>query len=632
MKRAKIKFLRSLFWALIFFCKPILAQQTDTLPTIRITDTKLINKFSGINTLDSLIFKKNVAQSITNILQQQNSFNIKLYGESGIATVSLRGASSTHTLFFWNGIPLNTSTAALTDVSIIPLAAANTIQIAKGSAAMLYGCGGIGGAVVLNNESNFNNRFSVINDLKISTLNSISNNVNINVGTNKWQWYSTLGWALAQNNYSYNYANGLSGNLPSQHASKYYVMQQGYYKLPKQQTISIKAWYNTAKQNLQPTILSANSDEYQQDKNIRTILDYQKINANFDILTQLAYTNNFLHYTNNVAHINDTIKTQLLLAKITSRYAFRNKILINNNIKIENNKAQGSNFTQNISETLITGNSTMLWQFYKNMGMTAIINIEKNNIKPIYIAPAMFIYYEKRWKQHLLRCEVNISKNHHNPSFNDKYWQPGGNNNLLPEKSQFIENIYTYSLKKSDYILSSKTSIYYGKITDLIIWKPKIGNAYWSADNIKKIKNAGIEIECAVAQQKMPINWNLQLFYRRQISTTLFDGIDNSAAIGKQLTYLPKNTAKINAMLAYKLYEINMQSLISDKSYTTTDNSLFLKPYAVVNIEISKKFFIKKQQIRATIGCQNLNNTLYETMPWRPMPPRTFNFNFQVAF
>ena len=72
-----------------------------------------------------------------------------LNSAGNLATLSIRGSNANQTQLFWNGIPVNSATLGLSDMSLFPVDFINTISIMKGGASLSNGSGGIGGAVCL---------------------------------------------------------------------------------------------------------------------------------------------------------------------------------------------------------------------------------------------------------------------------------------------------------------------------------------------------------------------------------------------------------------------------------------------------------------------------------------------------
>ena len=147
-----------------FFCSLILIlaiqnmfSQSDTLFEHTVFDYKIeegVNTFSVIE-VDSFSLAKYFGQTTEELLGKSNGLFVKQYGAGNLATLSIRGSSANQTQVFWNGIPVNTASIGVTDLTLLPIDFYNSLLIKKGGASLSCGSGGIGGAVCLNSNSFF---------------------------------------------------------------------------------------------------------------------------------------------------------------------------------------------------------------------------------------------------------------------------------------------------------------------------------------------------------------------------------------------------------------------------------------------------------------------------------------------
>ena len=87
------------------------------------------------------------ADNIGEILNQVAGVEIKSYGANGIATVSIRGSTSSQVLILIDGRPVNPASTGTTDLSLYPLAGIERIEVVRGPFSSLYGTGALGGVI-----------------------------------------------------------------------------------------------------------------------------------------------------------------------------------------------------------------------------------------------------------------------------------------------------------------------------------------------------------------------------------------------------------------------------------------------------------------------------------------------------
>jgi iron complex outermembrane receptor protein len=78
-------------------------------------------------------------QSLANLLTQQVPVFVKSYGFNGLATLNFRGSSSAQSAVYWNGIPIQNAALGIADVSTLPVAFMQKVNIVYGGFGCLMG-------------------------------------------------------------------------------------------------------------------------------------------------------------------------------------------------------------------------------------------------------------------------------------------------------------------------------------------------------------------------------------------------------------------------------------------------------------------------------------------------------------
>ena len=144
------------------------APATTTLDRIEVTGTRIrqvdVESAAPVLTISRADIEKQGFQSIADILQ-----NISAAGAPAISRamplsagenvggqfISMRNLGTTRTLILVNGKRLGISTSGLQDVSLIPTAAVERIEVLKDGASSLYGSDAIAGVINIITRSNF---------------------------------------------------------------------------------------------------------------------------------------------------------------------------------------------------------------------------------------------------------------------------------------------------------------------------------------------------------------------------------------------------------------------------------------------------------------------------------------------
>jgi iron complex outermembrane receptor protein len=100
----------------------------------------------------------------------------------------------------------------------------------------------------------------------------------------------------------------------------------------------------------------------------------------------------------------------------------------------------------------------------------------------------------------------------------------------------------------------------------------------------------------------------------------------------KQLIYVPENQANGSLHVAYKNIYTTWVSNINGRTYTTADNSDFLKGYTINNFTNGIKFSIKENVIDLRLKIENIFNVSYQTIAYYPQPGRSYFLMLSFRF
>jgi iron complex outermembrane receptor protein len=220
---------------------------------------------------------------------------------------------------------------------------------------------------------------------------------------------------------------------------------------------------------------------------------------------------------------------------------------------------------------------------------------------------------------------LQSSRNFRYPTFNDLYWQPGGNPNLKPEYS--INNEITWhqgidSLQNSFF----EATIFYKDIRNYIQWVPAY-QGIWTPENALHVTVTGAEFNfkgtrnCGKTMIKLLANYGYTMALNKEVYQS------NSNSLGKQLIYIPPHKFNLsiyalrkNIMLMYNLNFIGYR-------YITSDNTDYLQGFVLHNIKAGYDKKIGYKTINISGSVNNLLNKNYLLVAARPMPRRSFIFS-----
>lgn len=621
-KSVEIMILKIRFAFLLCMLCQFISAQSDSikLKEVIVSDANLkkySNSQSVLKLTDSII-QKNEAL-LTDLLNFNSTIYFKEYGRGMLSTVSFRGTTSSQTAVIWNGININSQMNGSTDFNTISGSDYNSISVKAGGGSVIYGSGAIGGTVHLNNDLAFNNRFENTLKLDYGSFNTIGINYKTNISNEKWS--TQIGFSKNSSTNDYKYLNRYTwrGEQRWNQNGQYDVITMSAdagYKIDSKNTLKLYSQFSNTDRNTSLVVETETKSKYINGFN-RNLLEYDGDFGKFKTNFKTAYIfENYQYFADNSSDIYTYGKTESLITKLDLGYTLFKSTQINGILDYNRTKGYGSSFGDHVREIssaglLIKQDFSADWK--NELGIRKEFT---NNYK----SPVLFSLGSSYQFSRLYNFKLNLSRNFRIPTYNDLYWEEGGNPDLKPESSYQAEigNVFTFKN------ISLTQTFYYIKIKDLLQWVPG-KNGIWSPTNKDNVNSYGAETLLSWRKQFGKNNLSANASYAYTAS--------KDQATKKQLFFVPYN--KITASVAYSRNRIAAyyQFLYNGFVYTRADNNPdeIINDYMVSNIGIDYDF---KFLDSFKLGFQVLNifNKDYESLENRPMPGRNFNMYLTLKF
>lgn len=611
-----MKLKQAIFICFWFYVNTIVFAQKDSLDIklsgieLSISKVKDFSKGYNVTTISDSLLIRNI-KSLTDILRFNSFIYFKENGLGMVSTPSFRGTNASQTAVLWNGININSQLLGQADFNIISSNSYDNITVRSGGGSVLFGSGAIGGTVHLENRIDFidKNQHKLVS--KYGSFDTKHISYQFKRSSKKNHLNIGLGYNSSDNNYNY-----LNSNLSNENGSFFnYNVDVNYgYQIDEKNSIKLYSTTFFADRNLSRT-LNAPSNEAYEDFSLKNLLEW---NFNFNpkeiLSTKLAYIyDEFKFFENNQnKEIFSTGNTKRKIAKFDYINSLSRKLRFNGIIEFENTSAFGSNISKDsrdIFTTIVSLNHQLAEKL--SYGVQLRKDFLSNFNSPFLYSLGIEYEYSK--------CYVfsfNTSKNFRIPTFNDLYWQPGGNLNLKPETSYQFEIGNKFNLRNS----SIQLNTFFIKTSNLIQWIPN-NKGVWSPINLNETENYGLEMSL-----KHKIKYGLHSF---ELNTNYSYTIARDLVTNKQLFYVPKHRANFLVDYTYKKTSIFYQQLINDEVSFLVDTIPF---FTVANIGIN--YQLKSRNILPVIGFKinNLYNTYYQNTLNRPMPGINFQITANINF
>ena len=568
-----------------------------------------LNSGYNLETISDSILKNN-NESLGDLLQKQANVFFKENGHGMVSSIALRGTNASQTGVYWNGIAINSSLNGQTDFNTLSASGFDEVAIRKGGASVLLGSGAIGGAINLSDKIIFQKKKEANVLLSLGSYQTYSSQITAALSNESIFSKFSIGGAISENDYPF-----LGSDLKNENGQYKNYNINGVFAL-KINALNSLSYYTSFVDNDRntPRTITAPSNSKLLNFDTRNLIDWKYLGSTYTSSLKLAYlTEDFTYFFDKADENVSKGKSNRWISKYDFTYFLNKTIILNAGLEYSNEQGRGSNLpasNQNIF------NAYGLFQHQPFDNWTYNLSMRKG-VSSVFDIPFIYAIDTRFSITDELALKAAFSTNYRNPTFNDLYWEPGGNPDLKAEKSKSAELSIDY---KHRFVQLDMTT-YYIKSKDLIQWQP-IDNFIWQPQNVQDVSNYGFEIS-AMAERKFNKHaLSLKLQYDYTVS--------QDAATDKQLIYVPYH--KSNALINYRYnnWHIAYNLQYTGKVYTTTSNTQSINSYLLSNVDIYRNLF--KNKVLLAFKINNLFDKSYQSVAYRPMPNRnyTFNIHFKI--
>ena len=633
--------------------------QNDTimLENIEISASYINNKVQQKTMerkIDTAIMKRLKTVSLSQLLIQHSPVFIKTNGPGGTASASFRGTTASHTLVLWNGFQLNSPTLGEVDFSMIPVFFTDEVSLQWGSKTSANS-GGLGGVVNIANSQKFNE--GLILDLR-QTYGSF----------NTWGSYLTVGYSAknfiarvkayrnsSDNDFTYtNIATIPHQDMKQRNADfvDYGFMPEMQVRL-KNSLLTFVSWNQFSHRNypqIMPNVFN-NTKEYSDNDFSRNVLSYKYYwntgrvemkSAYFhEVQTYFleSYTSNGNPVTqNNSLNKSDVFRQIIDLQqdlykswKLYAKIQWDNEMVTSSDYESMPELVEGRLVESVVSTGSTTGGKTrnilsfytaIDGKIYNDLDLRMTLRNDIVDDKSVGFFPTATLTYRTPFVKGL-SFNAGYSHNYRNPTLNDLYWNPGGNENLKGENGKTVDLDINYLYENLNFNLDLRTGFYYSKVKDWIQWVPT-NYRYWMPKNVSDVLARGAEFHIKANYRYALWNFTISGNYVYSHTTDESEYAQQYDSDGKQLIYIPKHHANAFAEVRWKTWNLNYTFEFTGKRTTSMNDDDFfaydLPYYTLHHISLGKQL----NKIRLEFKINNLLNTDYQTVLWRAMPGRSY--------
>lgn len=565
-------------------------------------------------------------QSLGDILQARSGLFLRQYGPGMVASLTMRGTSAGHNAVFWNGLPINSPSLGQMDFSILPVEGFDHAQVHFGGSGALYGTDAIGGSVHLSSELAFNQGLSFSISNRFGSFGTFHNQVQGSYSSSKFSSKSQVYRQQATNDFPFtNVAKIGTPEERQDHAavSQWGAVQDLAWNLSPKTQVSTSLWWNSNDRQIQPVIGSSNRDK-QQDQNLRWVADVYHFENDrvWNVKTGVVWDKQLFNERA------DNRTSQFFLAGELD-WDISKQLRSKSGVRLTDVRGNLSTFSEDDFRVELYQSTNIRPTEKLGFSLNLRQMVYARNFAPF--TPSLGMEYTlMAHGHHKITSSAALSRSFKVPTLNDRFWIPGGNQELLPERSLSGEIGMSYLYNEERLKFDGRVTFYRMAVDQWIVWLPQ--PSFWAPQNIQEVNNQGLEL---FLNTDIPLSFGiLQLTANHAWNATqIIKTADSSGANnGNQLPYTPAHKSQATARIKNKSmgYFINTHRV--GTRYISMDNQTSLSPYLLVDIGVDRKWSLGKV-LRGSMGFQvnNIWNTEYEVLRLRPMPGRNYQFNLTIS-
>jgi iron complex outermembrane receptor protein len=607
---------------LIFFIRAYSLQaQTKDTTKIAVIRSKNGNDKITRQEFDAEQRQFTVAGDAVSLLEMNSNAYVRNYGLSNLSTLSIRGSSVAQTSVLWNDIPIQNTILGLTDLSTVPNFFFDKMALYSSGFNELGKVQTVGGRLELNNQSKFSEQNKISAGVLLGYESFRNSIVGLKGEFSSQKWNAQLKYYNRQGNNQYVFENSYlkrEDTIRHAFAIQEQLMAQVAWRPNLHHRLKFSFWKINSFREIAPLAYEDNPTRSERNDVSRFGLKHRYVNSKFRWKTSLGLTTDSFFYEDKQALLESAARV------IT--------IPLNTNASFDINDKSDVGFALSQQTSFLKRNAT---QFNQSQGSAQLyynhLNIWRGLAVNLFAQQG---YTDRRdnpftYGLKLIqpiktdhRLYLSFNTNYRLPTLNELYYFPGGNENLLPEKSKNVEVGGQASLRKNNFHFTSKLSLYSRWVDDWILWS---GSAIFFPDNIAEVWSRGLESQSSFSYRKKNLLLRNDFLIHLNRSTSQRAYFMNDNSIGRQIPYAPRTTWRNNFYASYKKMSAQVNLSYTGYRFVTRDETRFVNPFTLVNLYASYKLTIhKKWDAECQLRANNLLNESYESVRGRIMPGRNW--------
>lgn len=559
--------------------------------------------------------------SVADLLSSYSGIYVKSYGRGGLSTPSLRGSGASQTAVVWNGITLQSPMLGLLDLSRLPPSFTDELTVNYGGTGASWGSGAIGGVIALRTKLPDQQGFHGLFQSSIGSWGFQNYNSNISFRKNKFSSISRLVSTDAINDFR----TPLGKNSNASFNQKGFI-QELYCTPSVNQTFSVSMWLQKEIRQIPPTSVQAKSLASQDEYAARWAAHWRWVGNTQVIQLKAGYFEELMNYKDELILLNAENRFTTFHSELEYSTFFTRQIHWQTNIINSKRAAKSDGYSETVAE-----NITSIFSGFRveNSRINGQLGIRKEwqdgAAVPVIPSLGINVKLSNNWI-----ARFKWTKYYRLPTLNDRFWQPGGNSDLIPESGWGQEIGITFGDKRN---FRWTSNFYHRLINNWILWSVNEGNSFWSSNNIAAVRSYGSEqrMNYQIILSKVVLSVQLSYDFTRSINEL---SVKKPKIIaGEQLVYVPIHQGAIHVGLSKGRFNwVYRHRYIGKVSGINESVSAYHLGWLNLEYRMDKVFSKRGPMMFFFFQSDNLWNNEYKIIERRFMPGRSYQLGINIKF
>ena len=598
--------------------------------------------------LDSAVLAQYRGATLADVLQARTPLALKNYGPGQLATIALRGTSAQHTAVLWNGLNIMLPTLGQNDFALLPVGATTRVAIQPGPAAALYGSGAVGGAVLLNTDSDWRPGLHGSVQADAGSFGLAGGSLEARAATPAVAVRVAASYREARNNYSYLLREARG---PVRYTLQNAALRHQWsfspdvaWRVGQAGELTATAWLTDADREIQAGTSVAGSQARERDQSRRLVLGYRHVAARRQWAVRGAWFEDVLNYRDGGAPSNSRVRTTQAQAEHTAALGARGSLRLG---------AEAQHFAAlvdgygavTIAENRAAAFALLRYDPRRALRLSANLRQAALPAGLAPLTPTLGLEWDLSQPNltvdsltnsptHQLTAKASAARSYRAPTLNERYWLPGGNPALRAESGFGYEAGLRHRLAwPAGPTLETELTAFRQDVADWVQWLPSTRTGIWSPRNLRQVRSQGLEASTALRYRRGQYSGGAQLAYHFTDTRKTQGTADDSDPVGVQLAFVPQHQASLGTDHRWRGWQLSSTLVVSSFRYINASGTDFLPATALLGATLGRTLTGPAgTSLLVLLQATNLLNQAYDSYPGRPAPPRSFGASLRLGW